>query len=154
MDTLKTLAAAAGSWRGNNVLQDPQFRTRDESVSEATVQPILGGRFVRMDYTWQYQGKPQEGSLLVGADRKTGVVTAYWIDTWHMSDAVMVCTGSISDGAGLSLRGSYAVPGHPDWGWRIELTPSSGDTLRMVMFNIWPEGTREELAMETLYSRP
>ena len=35
--------------------------------STATVTPVLGGRFIRVDYTWGYQGRPQEGSLLVGA---------------------------------------------------------------------------------------
>jgi hypothetical protein len=52
----------------------------------------------------------------------------------------------------LSVRGSYAAPPGPDWGWRIEITPD-GRTLRIVMFNIWPDGSREDLAAEASYTR-
>ena len=152
MDILETVASCAGTWRGANVLQDPHSGGAAESASAATVTPIVGRRFVRIDYTWAYDGKPQEGSLLIGADRKKGLVTAHWIDTWHMSDAVMSCTGPASGGSELSVRGSYSAPTGPDWGWRIAVT-CEGRTLRIVMFNIWPEGDREDLAMEATLSR-
>jgi hypothetical protein len=108
---------------------------------------------VRLDYTWVYQGQPQEGSLLVGFDPKAGVVSAHWIDTWHMGSAVMACSGK-SPGEAIALRGSNAAPPGPDWGWRIDLTPGA-DSIRMVMFNILPAelGGREELAVEATYSR-
>ena len=43
-----------------------------------SVTPVLGGRFIRVDYTWGYQGKPQEGALLVGFDPKSGEVSGHW----------------------------------------------------------------------------
>jgi hypothetical protein len=148
---LETLSTCAGSWRGTNTLLDPHNDIKDESPATATVAPILGGRFVRMDYTWGYQGKPQEGSLLIGFLANAGTVTAHWIDTWHMSSQVMACTGESPSGPAITVRGSYAAPPGPDWGWRIEITPG-GDELRLVMFNIWPEG-KEELAVEASYRR-
>ena len=54
-------------------------------------------------------------------------------------------------GPTLAVKGTYAAPPGPDWGWRIEITPDEG-TLRVVMFNIWPEG-KEALAVETVYTR-
>ena len=39
-----------------------------------------------------------------------------------------------------------------NWAWRIEITPEEGRGIRMVMFNIWPENEREELAMESIYT--
>ena len=152
MSALDGLAACAGSWRGTSTLPDPHTGMADESASAATVTPVLGGRFVRLDYTWSYDGQPQEGSLLVGWQKKTGTVTAHWIDSWHNGSGSMALTGPApEDGSTLGVRGSYPAPPGPDWGWRIDLTPG-GDTLRMVMHNVWPEG-KEELAVEATYTR-
>jgi hypothetical protein len=152
MNILDGLAACAGSWRGTNTLQDPNSNAAEDSASGATVASVLGGRFVRLDYTWSYRGAPQEGSLLIGFDAQADRVTAHWIDTWHMSDKVLACLGPKPSGNTLSVRGSYAAPPGPDWGWRIEITPD-GRTLRMVMYNIWPDGSREDLAVEASYAR-
>lgn len=151
MNILEALAACAGTWRGTNKLQDPMNNLAEDSAGTATVTPLLGGRFVRMDYTWEYQGKPQEGSLLIGFDPKTDMASTHWIDSWHMGRQVMVCSGKGSDGK-LAVTGSYAAPPGPDWGWRIEITPEGEGGLVMVMYNIWPEG-REDLAVESRYLR-
>lgn len=154
MDALERLAACAGTWRGTSTLQDPMSGKADESPSAATVTPVLGGRFVRLDYTWSYDGKPQEGSLLVGLDRKAGTASAHWIDSWHMGSKVMALGGPAGDGGGaLVVRGTYAVPNHPDWGWRIDLLAEDGEALRVVMYNVWPEGKQEDLAVEAVYTR-
>jgi hypothetical protein len=52
------------------------------------------------------------------------------------------------------VRGKYAAPPDPDWGWRIDVQPG-GRTLRVVMHNVWPEaqGGKEELAVEAVYTR-
>ena len=115
MSTLDALSACAGSWRGTSTLQDPGTIQPDTSPSDLTVTPVLGGRFVRLDYTWSYQGKPQEGSLLIGFDKGADTVTAHWIDSFHMSNKVMACTGPRPEGRTLSVRGSYAAPPGPDW---------------------------------------
>ena len=151
MSVLDALAACAGRWRGRNVLQDPHTQGPDESAGTATVTPVLNGRFVRLDYTWGYQGKPQEGTLLIGFDRQPDQVTAHWADTWHMSEKVMAFTGPRPAGSTLAVTGSYAAPPGPDWGWRMEITPGAS-ALRFVMINIWPEG-KEELAAEANYTR-
>ena len=151
MSGLEGLAVCAGEWRGTNVLQDPMNGVADQSPSTATVTPVLGGRFVRVDYTWAYQGQPHEGSLLVGFQKKADTVTAHWIDSFHNSDRVMACAAPRAEGGPLSVRGSYAAPPGPDWGWRIDLIPQ-GDALRIVHYNVWPEG-KEELAVEGTYTR-
>jgi hypothetical protein len=151
MTALESLLSSAGRWIGTSRLQDPHAGSPDDSPSTATVTPILGNRFVRLDYTWAYRQAPQEGSLLIGYDKSASEVTAQWIDTWHMSDKVMACRGP-SDAAGtISVRGSYAAPPGPDWGWRIVIT-LCGQTLRIVMFNISPDG-QEDLAVDADYKR-
>jgi hypothetical protein len=151
MSVLDGLTACAGTWQGTSTLEDPHNGIADESASTATVTPLLGGRFVRIDYTWSYQEKPQEGSLLLGYQAKAETATGHWIDSFHNSDKVMVCAGTVPAGGPLSVRGSYAAPPGPDWGWRIDVLPD-GDTLRIVHYNVWPEG-KEELAVEARYTR-
>jgi hypothetical protein len=145
---IDALTAAAGQWRGTNTLQDPNIGQPEETPSTATVTPVLGGRFIRVDYTWGYQGKPQEGSLLVGFDPKSGEVSGHWIDTWHMGRKVLACAGTASDGT-IAVRGSYAAPLGADWGWRIDIAT---DPLQIRHTNIDPDG-KEELAAEGVYSR-
>ena len=115
MTPVETLVALAGPWRGTSTLQDPHTGKPDTSPSTLTVSPVLGGRFVRLDYTWVYRGQPQEGSLLVGFDPTAGIVTAHWIDSWHMGSAAMACSG-MADGETITVRGTYAAPPGPDWG--------------------------------------
>jgi hypothetical protein len=150
VNPVEALTAVAGQWSGTNTLQDPNTGKPEDSPSTVTVTPILNGRLVRLDYTWGYQGKPQEGSLLVGFDPKSGEVSGHWVDTWHMGRAVLACKGTTAEGP-IAIRGSYAAPPDPDWGWRIEIAPGTDD-LRITHTNIDAEGT-EDLAVEGVYSR-
>lgn len=149
---LENLIACAGSWRGTNRLQDPNTGRPEDSAATASISPLLAGRFVRLDYTWGYQGKPQEGSFLIGFDPKTDRVSAHWIDSWHNSYPVMACTGSAGVDGAIDVRGTYPAPPGPDWGWRTVITPDPAGTLRIVMHNIWPDG-REELAVEAQFTK-
>lgn len=144
------LRSLAGSWTGTNRLQDPNTNSPQDSPSTAILTLLLGGRFLRFDYTWSYHGQPQEGSLLMGGDPSSGSATVHWIDTWHMSHAVLACQGTATANGALNAKGAYPAPPGPDWGWRIAVVP--GDALRIVMHNIWPEG-KEELAVEAWYQR-
>jgi hypothetical protein len=152
MNPLDALSACVGSWRGTNTLQDPHAGVAAESPSTAAVSPAPGG--ARLDYTWSYQGKPQQGFILFGSDGTTGAVTAEWTDSWHTGGQPMACSGPKSGGATLSVRGTYAAPPGPDWGWRIDVTPEA-TKLRIVMHNVWPQeqGGKEELAALAEYAR-
>src|SRR4051812_43542855 len=108
MSPLDPLASFAGVWRGTNTLHDPTTGKPEESVSTLTLTPMLAGRFVRIDYTWGYQGAAQEGSFLVGFDPKTDEISGHWIDTWHMGRKALNCLGVARTGPTLSLLGSYA----------------------------------------------
>jgi hypothetical protein len=150
MGPLDALRAAAGNWRGTSTLQDPHAGVAEESPSTATVIPTPDG--AQLGYTWSYRGKPQEGSILLGSEG--AAVTARWTDTWHTGGQPMACSGPTPGGTTLSVRGSYAAPPGPDWGWRIDVI-LHGERLQIVMHNVWPEeqGTKEELAVEAVYAR-
>ncbi|MDQ5870588.1 MAG: DUF1579 domain-containing protein [Acidobacteriota bacterium] len=153
MSMLEDLLALAGKWSGTyRLIVDPADPVR-VSPSTLLVAPIAGARFARFDYQWGYEGQPQDGSLLVGYEKERGVVTAVWVDSWHMASKAMVCEGSSGLGGGrVELRGTYAAPPGPDWGWRTVLDRGQGDTFRMVMYNVSPDG-HEDLAVEAVYRR-
>ena len=154
MPGLDSLIACTGSWKGTNILHDPNTKRPEESPGSLRLTPILKSHFVRLDYTWSYQGTPQEGSLLIGFDPNTRTISGHWIDTWHMGRAAMIFLGPEPEDSTLKLAGSYTAPPGPDWGWRIEITAGPGvDALRITMTNIWPDGAREEPAVEAVYTR-
>ena len=151
MSALDRLIACAGSWRGTKILQDPPTLDPVESPATATIVPLLERRFVRLDYTWSYKGKPQQGSILVGFNPKPARASAYWIDSWHNGFGVMTCDGTADEAGVIDVLGSYPAPPGPDWGWRIVIAPTD-NAVRIVMHNIWPEG-REEPAVEARFTR-
>jgi hypothetical protein len=146
---LESLTRIAGVWKGTYRLQDPAGGVQ-QSRSAASVTPVIGGKFVRLDYTWSYGGKAQEGSLLFGWEKKRRVVTTVWTDTWHMGEKFMTCQGAAAKNGAVAVRGSYAVSTGPDWGWRTVIEPGEG-SFRLVMYNQWPDG-KEELAVEATYT--
>ena len=152
MSALDKLAECSGTWRGTSRLRDPSMDVLDDSPSTAELTPVLDGRFIRLDYAWAYQGRAQEGSLLVGYESGPAVVTAHWVDTWHMGEAVMSCHGIAENDGSITVRGTYSAPPGPDWGWRIVLQPRDGTALRLAMYNISPDDD-EELAVEADYTR-
>jgi hypothetical protein len=85
-------------------------------------------------------GSPQEGLILIGFDDQQQVVQGVWIDSWHMGEQMMICKGRRNPGGIITLRGSYPAPPGPDWDWQIELYPDETRRLRMLMFNINPDG--------------
>jgi len=152
MNAFAALTGLTGRWRGTyRLIVEPGEPAR-ESQSTAVVAPVAGGRFVRIDYTWGDRDKPEDGSILFGRDRTRGVVTALWVDSWHMSDKVMTCEGPSADAESLEVRGSYAAPPGPDWGWRTMVETAEEDALRMLMYNVSPDG-KEEMAVEASYRR-
>jgi hypothetical protein len=110
------------------------------------------GCFLSVRYTWQFEGDPQEGLLLLGWEGARGPVQAAWVDSWHNGDRMMLCRGETGASGGASVLGSYPAPEGPDWGWRVAVEPGPGDSLRIAMFNI-PPGIEEMLAVEGVYSR-
>ena len=79
----------SGNWHSSNRLHDPNTGNPQDTPSIVVVKKLLNDRFVRIDYTCNYQGVLQEGSMLVGFLKETGIATMHWIDSWHNSDKVM-----------------------------------------------------------------
>jgi GrpB-like predicted nucleotidyltransferase (UPF0157 family) len=152
MSVPASLGNLVGNWVGVNRLWLSPKEPARISETTASADWIAQGKFLQLQYTWAEEDGPQAGSLLIGQEGEGGQVAAVWMDNWHMGDRLMLCQGDIDEQCKLSVRGSYAAPPGPDWGWQIRLEPGPRDTLRIVMLNISPEG-KEALAVEADYRR-
>jgi hypothetical protein len=150
MSTPENWQALIGTWTGTSRLFLHDEPTR-ESPTTASVALIAQSKFCTIAYTWLFDGEPQEGQLLFGYDPDGQTVDAVFVDSWHMGDKFMVLQGRLEADTAINVHGSYAVPSGPDWGWRIEVE-SGGDTMRMAMYNVSPEG-EEFLGVEATYTR-
>lgn len=150
MSVSPKLMALTGSWQGTNKLWlDPNEPAR-ESAATAVCQTVAQGKFFSLRYTWADEGKPQEGLLLLGQNQEQ--LAAAWVDSWHMQNLMMHCTGTVETGKPASVVGHYAAPPDPDWGWRLTLQPDSAEQFRLIMHNITPDG-EEMLAVEATFRR-
>ncbi len=151
--TTTPLASLTGHWQGTSRLVLPwNTPPESDSTSTAEVQPVATGRFVSIAYTWEYDGRPCEGFLLLGREKKSEAVNAVWVDSRHQSDRPMACTGTVTDEGAVDVRGSYPAPPGPDYGWRTVVETQGDDAFRLVMYNVSPEG-EETLAFENRYTR-
>jgi len=149
MSVPELLEKLVGKWRGINRLHTtwvPENPVR-ETVSVASVELTARGRFLKIEYDWMFEETMQEGLILIGNEKDSDSIKAFWIDSWHLSDKFMVSEGARAADGSISLKGFYAVPDHPDWGWRTVIEPERDNAFKIVMYNASPEG-EETLAVE------
>jgi hypothetical protein len=150
MSTPDALREASGTWNGTSRLHMHEEPTR-EGPSSATLSRIAQGKWATLHYTWDFEGQPQDGMLLISQANEPPSITVAWIDSWHMGDALLLCKGHVDADQRIVVRGTYQVEGSPDWGWRIDLLPTA-TTLQILMYNVAPDGT-EYPAVEAHYQR-
>jgi hypothetical protein len=148
MSVPKILESLVGKWRGINRLHTTWIKENPvrESSSIVVVELTARGRFLKIEYDWTYDEAVQEGLILIGDEKDSDLIKAFWIDSWHLSDKFMVSEGRLETGA-ISLKGFYTVPDHPDWGWRTIIEPEKANSFKIIMYNVSPEG-EETLAVE------
>jgi hypothetical protein len=154
VSTPASMEKLVGRWTGTSRLWRPwQSPVESDSKSEASVDLTANGKFVTIEYTWACDGENHQGLMLLGREPKQNVVNAAWVDSWHMSDKPMICTGTVDDDSGtIAVRGDYAAPPDPDWSWRTEIKPRGDEAFELVMYNITPQG-EEMIAFRNVYER-
>ena len=151
MGALARISRLTGRWMGSyRLIVNPSEPIR-VSESTARVMPDPGGQSTRIDYTWEYEEAPQNGTLSIGSDKSRDRLTVAWTDTWHMRDQPLSSEGPASDDV-LEVRGSSPAPSGPDWGWRTRIEVLDADSFRMAMYNVTPDG-QEYLAVDAVYHR-
>lgn len=152
MSINEDLAKYVGTWRGTNRLHVTWMpEPLKESESKLEVSLKANRQFVSFEYTWAYEGEPQEGLIVLGCDPKSDAIQTVWTDSWHSSHTFMLSDGAVADDGSITVKGHYKVKDHPDWGWRTDIIPGDA-SLRVVMYNVSPEGD-EEIAVETDFTR-
>ncbi len=149
MSIPETMDKLVGKWCGINRLytiwmEDNPVRETD---SVAEIELTARGRFLKIEYDWTFDNSVQEGLILIGNEKDSDLIKAFWIDSWHLGDKFMVSDGNRDKTGSISLNGYYAVPDHPDWSWRTVIELGRENSLKIIMHNISPEG-EETLAVE------
>ncbi|MGD9387332.1 MAG: DUF1579 family protein [Gammaproteobacteria bacterium] len=151
MAAIKVLQDLAGDWRATMRLWLSPKDPARESTSLATIRSFGHDQFSELEYAWSFDGSPQTGRLVIGEDPASNAVKAVWFDSWHMRHDFMSCHGSVDPTGVVAVRGNYAAPPGPDWGWEIIIEPE-GRGFSLSMYNIPPDGEPEP-AVEAQYIR-
>ena len=141
-----------GEWSGSNRLWlSPDDPVR-ESETTASVACVARNGFAMIRYTWADLGQPQDGVLLIRIAPDPSPLDMVWIDSWHTGGKFMEFRGEEDREGCMSAIGSYAAPPGPNWGWRIVLAADPKAGIRILMYNISPDG-HEALAVEAEFTR-
>jgi hypothetical protein len=147
----KFIQDSQGSWKGTSELNLP-WLPKDKQVSTCDsklhVEIDPGLKYATIHYVWAYEGKREEGTMIICGDKKE-VVEIGWSDSWHMNSGVMHLKGKHQPQS-LKTLGSYTAE-EQTWGWSVAFEQKDG-VLLLKMENI-PPGMDPQWAVEAEYRR-
>jgi hypothetical protein len=152
MSIPNALTQLAGEWTGAKQLWLNPTDPGRQCAATASVGTAAQGQFLTIRYTWAVDDQPQDGLLLLGSETPDALPTAVWIDSWHMAHQFMLCAGESVGENRAAVRGAYAAPPGPDWGWRIAVEADGAAQFRLIMHIITPDGD-EALAVLASFAR-
>jgi hypothetical protein len=147
----KRLAKLEGSWITKSKGWMEPDKPPVESSGTCEQRLILGGRYLRQEYTGDMMGQPYTGIYILGYDNHTKKYQSVWIDT--MSTGVYFFEGVASpDGKVITQECRYDDPIKGPSVWRTVTRFKDDDTQEFEMF-LTPKGGKEEKMMEMTIER-
>ena len=148
-----SIHCAKGTWHGVSKLHLPWLALEKRiSESKSTLHVVTDrqGNFATITYEWEYEGRQEQGTIILAKSSDMTSIQFGWVDSWHQSDSVLHLKGETSQSGSMKARGEYGA-GDEVWGWTIELAPTS-DSLALKMENVTPDG-EATWAVDAVYSR-
>lgn len=149
----KSIHEAKGLWRGKSKLNLPWLAPEkrvSESHSSLHIDTDSQDKFATITYNWQYEGKREEGTIILAKEAEANVVTFGWVDSWHQNGGVMHLKGEDAGAGSIKAKGEYSADKEM-WGWTLEII-STHDSLTIKMDNLTPAG-EPTWAVEGIYTR-
>ncbi len=110
----KYLHKLAGTWDAHATFWMQPGALPTESKGTSVNEVIMGGRYLKTDYTSEFMGSPFQGMALDGFDNQKQRFVGLWIDT--MSTLMMVFEGTVDEAAAVrTMTAEYtdAMTGKP-----------------------------------------
>ncbi len=142
------LSALAGHYRGTTRTYLDPSGPPEESQDTLTIEPVLAGRWLRLQWFGSAMAKPRQGEMLLGFHVDAGEYELTWVDTFHTGSSILVSRGKAREDGVIAVLGSYSA-GSETWGWRTEFERTDAG-LAMRAFNILPTGEAFP-AIETIW---
>jgi len=147
----KLLAKLEGNWTTRTRGWMEPGKPPTESIGTCEQKMILGGRYLRQEYTGDMMGAPFTGINLLGYDIYTGKYVSVWLDS--MSTGIYYFEGTASaDGKTITQESSYDDPVKGPTVWRSVTRIKDDNTLEYEMY-LTPKGGKEEKMMEMTVTR-
>jgi hypothetical protein len=147
----KLLARLEGSWTTRSRGWMEPDKPPMESIGACEQKLILGGRYLRQEYTGDMMGAPFTGLSFLGYDNHTKKYVSVWIDS--MSTGIYYFEGTASaDGKTITQDCSYDDPVKGPCLWRA-VTRIKDDNNQEFEMYLTPKGGKEEKMMEMTVTR-
>jgi hypothetical protein len=150
-DHHKLLARLEGSWTTKSRGWMEPGKPPTESIGTCEQKLILGGRYLRQEYSGDMMGAPFTGINFLGYDNHTGKYVSAWIES--MSTGIYYFEGTASaDGKTITQECSYDDPVKGPSVWRT-VTRIKDDNSQEFEMYLTPKGGKKEKMMEMTVTR-
>lgn len=149
------LGDMAGDWEGRTTTWFGGDAPPDDSPWRVSIEPVVSGAFIYQSHEGHIGDRAFSGHVIYGYDAYRRVMTAVWVDSFHLGDAMLLSEGPIPGDPHeiLNVVGAYVDrPSGQQWRWRTVVRMPDSSHLHIRAFNIAPDG-REQPALETLLRR-
>lgn len=147
----KMLASLVGSWTTKTTAWMGPDQPAMESTGTCEQTMLLGGRYLRQEYSGEMMGDTFTGINLIGYDNHTKKYVSTWIDS--MSTGIYYFEGTASeDGRVITQESSLDDPVRGPIMWRSVTTIIDENNMKYEMY-ITPKGGAEEKVMVMVVTR-